>query len=1220
MAEDLCQLIGGMEGLMAETQTSHVAQETQGPHETQGTAFPGEESAQSTTQKNSKCERKPICHQSRNPGHCCHPIPPAPGSAAGKVDFPEALVKAHQHAYTYLHDSLSKYEAVLCLVHQATQTRELLRPMVSFLLLCFQEISQLLGEISRDGEVLLQEAGGKLTWPLKKAESREQPDLLQQLLQYTANKLQVLHGTAASLTGSFLEGTSSYLHSTASHLDRKLSTKRAVEDRLLKTLGQLESLASGHGDPELQGQALYSEDSGIGPDNESVQSIDKPGKQASWDFALEPVEWKPQLSPQTETSLSGHAWQQNPSHRGPERPQDCPLSRPPVAKVLPAAQDEGRRLGPSSTGPATIASGPVEVGKQTPYEALGTGVPVESQLPPSSGVVHAPSCNEGEDSSPEDKVTHGSLCAGQEEAPRSRPQSSPTHRESPFQPYSRKLRSSQTQEMILKVKEAISERIKFVPLPPGHQDWAEEEEGRTAIPPRPSTVSGSRRLPETKSRSQSEGSLRSHTEDPTLQELRRVQRDLSQRLEVFYSRAAKQQGQNQEQTLQPRAGALWPYSNCKVSPSNTTSKLKASLTKDFSILPSQDKSFWQKSSSHSEGDHMPNTPSPGEKDTELKDWNVRGCPTRTSVRKLIETFSLTESARTSGDPRNSGASPSFKKWGVPIIPPRFPIYRGLAPLYPKPQISPAASRDSLVTGISWRPPAPTFPPLATAEAPKSENIPCDTEGDTDQLPPPPLEVLMDKSFTSLESPESSKPSGSTLEGTPAAGLGRTGPARGTWASPKLRASMSPIDLLPSKSTTSTTKLGSTGPRGSKGSSNPTKLTWTLTHPPAATPNPERERGAQRQSRATKATGVSKQPRKAVPWHHASPTSGHSRISESSLARPTRGPHSPEATRQSGERSPPVVRKTPPTKAHRATQADKRQRGPPSFQGTAQPSLPAVLSCPSPPLSPGTPSPPASPKALSPQSTKGTSSRPHQPKPPSPLPGSPPFQHTEASSPSSGPSLSPPLSPFQGHRHTRDSEDDQVLSAQVSGNTHSIFCPATASLFETKSPFSAAHPLTSLPREPGAPLGAPAVGLRSNSGPRPKADSQRRMALCALNPQPFIRRTAPDHQLSVRLCLPTSGFTNASWEPQPGQSSRSEDSPKQDATPWSTPGAPELHGGGSRGPSPPRLCVLGQGLQPGARTSRAQDKPQTEAQPLQEAFCLGEPLLVAMRNKLNATAS
>ncbi|XP_045405277.1 photoreceptor cilium actin regulator [Lemur catta] len=1222
-AEGLCQLTGDpasckrkvVEGLIPKHKASptfqlnksqsHMAKrapfKTQGSPGSQGAAFSGEESEGSTSQETSKWEKKPKCHRSGKQCHCCQTTPPAHGSE-GKVDFPEPLVKAHQHAYAYLHSSLAKYEAILCIVRQATQTRELLQTMVSFLLLCFEEISQLLGEISKDGEVLLQEVRADLAWPSRKGEPWEQPDLLQQLLQYTVSKLQALNGTVASLTGSCLEGSSSYLHSTASHLDNKLSMKRSVDERLLRALGQLESLASAHGDPGVQGPPLCSEDSGIGADNESVQSVDKLAKQNSWDFAPEPGEWKLVTSPHTETRLSGHAWQHSPCWMGSDRPQDCPLSRPPMAKVQPAAQGEARSPGPSSRAPGSSTSRPLEPGKSTPCDSFGIGVPAEAHLPKSSRSLDAPPFSEVEASSleeeeEEDEVSSLNLCAWQEKAPHSRPQSSPADRESPFQPHPRRLRSPQAQEMILKMKEAISERIKFVPVPSGHQDWAEEEEGRSVLPPRPSTVSGSRRAPEKQRRSQSESCIQSQVGDPTLQELRRVQRDLSQRLEAFYALGAKGQRQSQEQILQPRAMALWP-NNCKVGPSSTTSKLRASLTKNFSILPSQDKSILQKCSPHPEGEQpwpgkaekLPNV-TPSDEDKEAPRANDRGCPTRTSVRKLIETFSPTESVRTLGDSKNSGSSPCLRRWGVPIMPPRFPIYRGLAPLYPKPQISPALGREPFKVGTGWRPLAPIFPPVPTTEAPKSADIDREVEGDPEHLPPPPLEVLMDKSFTSLESPESSKSAECSPKGTPAPGRGGAGPARRTWASLKLRASMSPVDLLPSKSTASPARSRSTGPGSSKSGCDPRKLALDPNHPPATSQNPEVEGGAPSQAQAEKAASLRKQPRKAMSWHHSSHTSGQNRTSDPSPARRTRGPRSPEAARQSRERSPPTARKASPTRAHWVPQADKRPQSLHSSHRPAQPSAPTLQGSPSPPLSPGAPSPPVSPRVLSPPTTKKRTSPPRQHKA-----SSAPTQCPEASSPSSVPSVSPPVSPSQEHKETRDSEDSPADTAKVSGNTCSIFCPAASALFEAKSPLSAAHPPT--PPEAGGPLGSPAACRRSSSGPRLRADAQRRVALCALNPLPFVR-TASDRQPGARLPLPAAGSASIPCEDaQLSQSSSSEESPKKDTEPWSSPWAPEPQGG-SRRASPPELCVLGHRLQRESLAGRTQDESQPESPPQQK---------------------
>ncbi|KAM4867302.1 photoreceptor cilium actin regulator [Thomomys bottae] len=1140
----------------------------------------GEENEESTTQDTSKPS-----YQSGNQSHACQAIPPAPGSEH-KVDFPEPMVKAHQQAYAYLHSSLSRYEAILHLMHQASQTRELLQPMLRFLLLCFEEASRLWGEIATNGEVLVRAIREDLTWPLKKGDASEQPDLFQQLLQYTVSKLQVLHGTVASLTGSFLEGSSNYLHSTASHLERKLSTQRGVEEHLLRALGQLESLAGGHRDPGWQGPPLCSEDSGIGADSETVQCADKLGKQGSWDLASDPGEWEPGMAPHVEARLSGHGWQQSPFWTGSDRPQDCPLSRPAMAKVHPVAQSEARTSGPSSTGSETATPRPFVAGKSMAWGSLEIGVPMEAHLPSSSKLVGALSLSEGQDSSSEEEgdTSHTSLCAEQESTPQSsRPQSSPAGQESLFQPHSKTFKNPQAQEMILKMKAAISEKIKFVPISSGHQDWAEEEEeaGRTLVPPRPTTVSGSRRTPERQRRSQSEGCLKSHMEDPTLQELQRVQRDLSQRLDLFYSLGTTREGQSQEQLLQPRAATLGTQHSHKASSSSTISKFKASLTRNFSILPSQDKSFLHKRSPHSEGeqlwrrkaDKVPNaTPSSEDGTTaRTKDRGSGDCPSRASVKKLIETFSPSKNLMALGDLRNSGSSPCLKKWGIPTIPPRFPIYRGLAPLYPKPQISPTTRRDGFKVGTAWRPLAPICPHLPPTEASKSEEVDCETTGDPEDLPPPPLEVLMDNSFASLEPPDGSKLAGHSPEETPTSEQKEAGPPR-AWPSARLSISMSPTDLLPSKAIASPPKLRGPGPGSNRSGSNPRKLTPDLSHTPGASPKPHLEAGAQSQVQA-EVVRASRHPRKAPPGHHTSLMAGQSRTMEPSLARPT---HSPES---SGSHLP-IVRKASPPRTHGLSQADKKQQCMPASQRPAQPRLPSVFSSPSPPLSPGVPSPSMSPRTLSPQTTKKQPSPPPQHKLPSSLPGSPPAQYKASHHPAHL-SPSPPASPSQGHRDTRDPEGND---AKASENTSSIFFPATASLFEAKSTSSAVHPLA----PPPGPVGC----WGSGSGPRPRADLQKRMVLNALNPLPFIRKTAPHHHPRAPLLLP------GSWESQSGCSSGdgSVESSKQDTTHWHrSPCVLELQGGSARQASPPELYVLGHGLQPEARVSRTQDKSQPEAQ-------------------------
>ncbi|XP_075392184.1 photoreceptor cilium actin regulator [Tenrec ecaudatus] len=1220
-AGGLCQLTRGpasgnrnaMEGLILDATTSpprpsksqsHKAKDllAQSPHGSQGANFSVEAYEGWAVQETSPLEGL------GTQGHGCQTSLPPCGSA-GKVDFPELLIRAHHHCYTYLHSSLAKYEAILGISHQAAQTQELLQLMLRFLLLCLEEANRLLGEIAKDGEVLLREVGADLAWPLGEEVPPEQPDLLQQLLQYTVRKLQALEGTVGSLTSSLLEAASTCFRSSSSHLEKKLSVKRGVGEHLVRVLGQLESLASGHGDSGVQGAPLCSEDSGIGADNESVRSLDKAGKQGSSNLVLEPMARKP-----VEAGPTGRAWQPGPSWLGSDSPQDCPLMRLPTAKIQPSGSHC------PDAGPERIPSPHLGTNESSLGDSLRTEVSVEARLPKGSRWMAPPSLGEDPDSSQEEEEEEeeeeeggGAVsCRGpytcQDPAVFPRPRSSPAGRKSTFQPHFRGLRGPQAQELILKMKKAISERIKFVPVPSGTWDWAEEEERRLEVPLRPSTVSGSRRVLGRQRRTQSEASLKNHMEDPTLQELWKVQRDLSQKLEAFYARGAPCQRLSRKQLPGAGVAASWPGVNRQVALSTTTSKLKASLTENFSILPSQDKSMLQKSSrppvaqqpqQGTAKQHTNTTPS-GEKAIgapQAEDCHTRSHPPRTSVRKLIETFSPSDSLGALGDCKHSEPKPCLGKWGIPIMPPRFPIYRGLAPLYPKPRISPAAGAYALDVGTDWGP----FTPILAPDPSGGQGLEDEMEQDPEQLPPPPLEILMDQSFATLETPESSAPGGASPGRTCVPALGGGGPAKKAWASPKLRASMKPMVLLPSKGTVSPTRPRSMGTGNSERGCSPRKSTLDSTHPPATSQNPEEEGGGPSQALTEKATGVSKQPRKASPWHHSSHISGQNRISEPGLARSTRGPPSPEASRQNQERSPLMARKAPPTRVHWVSQVEKRHSNLPSSHRPAQPSLPAVHRSPSPPLSTGALSPTGSPRVLSPPTgTKQVSPSP-QLVPPSPPPESPPAQHKvsspapqsrEGSSASSGPSPSPPASPAQGHKETRDSEDSPTAKAKLPGNTCSIFCPASASLFEAKSLFSRDHPLAppSQTPEAGGSLRMPAGCWRSSLGPRLRADSQRRVALCALNPLPFVRRTASERRPGPRLWLPASGCPGAAaHDALLSPRSSSEENTRKGGEPWSSPCGSELK---QKQASHPELCVLGHGLQ-------REGKHPLDVQPQQE---------------------
>ncbi|CAB1436499.1 unnamed protein product [Pleuronectes platessa] len=68
-----------------------------------------------------------------------------------KVDFPPPMVRAHQAAYAFMNQNISKYETLLGLLDQAAQTQLSLQPMISALMLRFEEINQALEEMLRRG-------------------------------------------------------------------------------------------------------------------------------------------------------------------------------------------------------------------------------------------------------------------------------------------------------------------------------------------------------------------------------------------------------------------------------------------------------------------------------------------------------------------------------------------------------------------------------------------------------------------------------------------------------------------------------------------------------------------------------------------------------------------------------------------------------------------------------------------------------------------------------------------------------------------------------------------------------------------------------------------------------------------------------------------------------------------------------------------------------------
>lgn len=205
-----------------------------------------------------------------------------------KLDFPPHMVRAHQAAYAFLNPNISKYETLLGLLDQAAQTQLSLQPMMSALVLRFEEINQALEEMAEEGELMLKEYGDYMALPsgmLGPAVMQTKPstatasppdpppDLLQQLLQHSTEKMRLVGSSVQALGDTTLEEALEYFSSLSKLLVEKLQSKRALEQRLAQVLARVEGAAMRKSNPE--DSALHSEDSGIGGENESLTGSER---------------------------------------------------------------------------------------------------------------------------------------------------------------------------------------------------------------------------------------------------------------------------------------------------------------------------------------------------------------------------------------------------------------------------------------------------------------------------------------------------------------------------------------------------------------------------------------------------------------------------------------------------------------------------------------------------------------------------------------------------------------------------------------------------------------------------------------------------------------------------------------------------------------------------------------------------------------------------------
>lgn len=210
-----------------------------------------------------------------------------------KVEVPPHMVRAQQAAYAFLNPNISKFETLLGLLDQATDTQLSLQPIMSALVLRFEEINQALEEMAEEGELMLKEHGNYMALPsgmmgstviamTKSSNDKSRspgppPDLLLQLVQRSLEKMRHVGGLFHALGNTTLEDADEYFTSFSKMLVEKLKARRNAEQRISKVLAQVEVAAIRKCNPE--DSALHSEDSGIGGENDSLTWSDRHRRQ-----------------------------------------------------------------------------------------------------------------------------------------------------------------------------------------------------------------------------------------------------------------------------------------------------------------------------------------------------------------------------------------------------------------------------------------------------------------------------------------------------------------------------------------------------------------------------------------------------------------------------------------------------------------------------------------------------------------------------------------------------------------------------------------------------------------------------------------------------------------------------------------------------------------------------------------------------------------------------
>ncbi|XP_052009505.1 photoreceptor cilium actin regulator-like [Xyrauchen texanus] len=1010
-----------------------------------------------------------------------------------KVDFPEPLVKAHQAAYAYLNPSINKYEDLLELLDHAAQTQISLQPMVAFLVLRYNEINKGLQEIVEEGEMMLKGNGEHLAWPCQKKNSSSSssaknltneppPDLLQQLLQYTVQRMRQVGQSVCGIGDTALEEAVDYFSSISEILEEKLRTKHASESRLMQLLSRIEAASLKKPGPE--DSALFSEDSGIGAENESLAGSDRQHQRR------ESCESNGTICT---TACSPYGF--TPVHQGSYR---------------------GRHIRTMSNSSSLIS-----------IDSICTIT--EKKHKDTESLIGSVSLDEGERESVED----GSEDEKCEDKRRTKSNSStPDLSQKPRRLPTKRIENPQNVEMTLKLKDAISGRIKFLPSqsftvktkqtesPIGscHQ-WTEEGD-KSAKRPQTAVT----RIPKKKPvvikqcRSRSADSLRSKAEDPTLNELERTQKELNRRLERMTKNKCvgntKRDSSNQSQqqptndisseaaSRQRSLNFFSPSSQRKVGNAKVDIRGQGSVKEEM-----DEKKKKEKDKEKEKGK---------DKDKKAPKGPVKAIPTSSpprsprqssglsrginSVKKLIDTFSqgVEESKQMPENATVLGPLKGVRKCGVPIIP-------GLG------TSGTLAFIDNDIGS-------------GRGESQCSERT---EDLDIDNLPPPPLEILMDNSFENVQEKDSEENESSR---------GRSTLPKKTAMSQRLQTSLQSLTVLPSRG-----KL----PKGS-----------VSTLPARSIHQDTRELGKggaydfshETDTESEEASSLYKQASQNIHLRLSSDSPTEKRKVEMGYSKLSSCPGDVDVKQENSTNetlpnsaSTNQTQATSPLSKTRVLPSTpllhRRLPSPPVFKTES-----TSLTLSSPPVVSNLPTPPFAGQRILPST-------------PAMRQDHTPSTMSRVTYPFKAPS--PPASPKVQRWSRSNSSEDSTL--RVFSNARSVFCRASSSLFE-------AQPVPT----PKPPQAWACTGVL----PRPWYGT---LPLTARGHKPFIRRSHSDRRPSLSQPPRTPVISVAeTCGSEPAISTHGlEDGPIREDKPWSEQTEPW---GTVRSASHPDLCIVGQGLQ------------------------------------------